>query len=111
MAIDVVTMTIAKNKAVKEAEGEFKATYKPQGDKTFEELTEPTDAQLGYVYNVTDGFVTDDRFIEGAGKRVKAGTNVMVVQRQTPDGKTVYKYDLMADNDAYQLDGENLIIG
>lgn len=42
-----------------------------------------TRAMGGYVYNVTDDFTTDARFIEGAGKKYKAGTNVEVADLST----------------------------
>lgn len=37
-----------------------------------------TSNMKGYVYNVTDQFTTDARFVEGAGKKYAAGTNVVV---------------------------------
>lgn len=37
-----------------------------------------TKTMTGYVYNVTNEFTTDARFIEGAGKKYSAGTNVAV---------------------------------
>lgn len=48
------------------------------GDITFEELTLlPDDKKAtGYVYCVTDDFVTDDSFVNGTGLSYTAGTNV-----------------------------------
>ena len=48
------------------------------GDITFEELTSlPDDKKAtGYVYCVTDDFVTDDSFVNGIGLSYTAGTNV-----------------------------------
>lgn len=37
----------------------------------------PTSASTGDMYNVTDAFTTTDSFAEGAGKKCKAGTNVV----------------------------------
>lgn len=37
----------------------------------------PTSASTGDMYNVTDAFTTTDSFSEGAGKKCKAGTNVV----------------------------------
>lgn len=70
------------------------SAYKVQGSKTFAQL--PTveqmsvsgaggaPAMLGYVYNVTDAFTTDNRFVEGAGKSYPAGTNVVCVFDSSP---------------------------
>ena len=43
----------------------------------------PTSDQSGYVYNITDDFTTDARFIEGAGKDYPAGTNVVIADLST----------------------------
>ena len=56
------------------------AVYKPQGPIAFANLPAPSASNLGYVWNVTDDFTTDSRFIEGAGKSYAAGTNVGVIQ-------------------------------
>ena len=37
----------------------------------------------GYVYNISDAFTTDARFIEGAGKKYSAGTNIAVADLST----------------------------
>lgn len=42
-----------------------------------------TQAMVGYTYNVTNDFTTDARFVEGAGKQQKAGTNVSVADLST----------------------------
>lgn len=47
----------------------------PQGTITFSELASVEKA-TGYVYNISDDFVTDESFREGAGKSYTAGTNV-----------------------------------
>lgn len=75
-------------------------TYKPVGSVEFSSLPTLAAALLGNVYNVSNDFTTDDRFIEGTGKSYPAGTNVAVVQ----DGET-YKYDAlsgMVDLSGYQ---------
>ncbi len=47
----------------------------PQGTIEFSEL--PTeDIKEGYLYNISNAFVTDERFEEGAGYSYPAGTNV-----------------------------------
>lgn len=67
------------------------SVYKPSGSKSFEELPELSEAALGNVYNVTDEFTTDARFVEGAGQKFPAGTNVVVVK--VAEG---YKFDALA---------------
>ena len=59
----------------------------PMGTITFAQLPTVT-AQAGYMYNISDGFTTDDTFNEGAGHEYPAGTNVYL----TADGK----WDCMA---------------
>ena len=55
--------------------------YIPRGSSTFAQLPATvTSSMLGYVYNVSDDFTTDARFIEGAGKDYPAGSNVVVVE-------------------------------
>lgn len=47
----------------------------PMGTVAFSELASAEKA-TGYVYNISDDFVTDNTFREGAGKSYTAGTNV-----------------------------------
>lgn len=54
--------------------------YKPQGAVAFADLPVPAQANLGFVYNVTDAFTTSDAFLEGAGRKYPGGTNVAAVQ-------------------------------
>ena len=65
--------------------------YVVKGNSAFANLPSTlTAAMSGYVYNVTDDFTTDSRFVEGAGKDYPAGTNVVIVNlgdATTPDMK------------------------
>jgi len=71
------------------------STYKAGGSVAFAALPTPDEAHLGFVYNVTDKFTTTAGFIEGAGSKHPAGTNVAIVA--VTDGEaTGYKYDVMA---------------
>lgn len=72
------------------------AVYKPGGSVAFEALPELTEANLGKVYNITNAFVTTDNFVEGAGKKYKAGADVGIVAVDQ-DGSTVYKYNVFAN--------------
>lgn len=58
------------------------AVYKPVGSVKFSELPlELTKAELGNVYNVTDAFKADARFVTvEAGENYPAGTNVAVIE-------------------------------
>lgn len=50
-----------------------------KGSSTFAGLPATlTEAMTGYVYNMSEEFTTDARFVEGAGKKYPAGTNVAV---------------------------------
>lgn len=80
------------------------ATYKPAGSIAFASLPTPAAGNLGNVYNVTNEFTTTATFLEGAGKKYPAGTNVVVIQ----DG-SAYKFDVMAgfiDLSGYQLSSD-----
>ncbi len=46
----------------------------PDGTITFEEL--PTEPKTGYMYNISNDFTTDDRFVDGAGIFYRAGANI-----------------------------------
>lgn len=82
------------------------SAYKAAGSKAFNELTAEllAAANEGKVYNVTNAFTTNANFVEGAGKKHTAGTNVVVVNvgtEETPE----YKYDVISsfvDLDNYQ---------
>lgn len=53
----------------------------PVGTVAFSDL--PTNPVVGYMYNISDDFITDDRFAEGPGIFYRAGANVY----WTADGK------------------------
>lgn len=63
--------------------------YVIRGNSTFANLPSVlTEAMNGYAYNVTDAFTTDARFVEGAGKKYPANSNVVVVDLSTYDAVT-----------------------
>lgn len=75
------------------------SAYKAGGSVAFASLPELAEANLGLVVNVTDRFTTTDSFVEGAGKKHPAGTNVAVVAVIEGEGEaavTTYKYDALA---------------
>lgn len=77
----------------------------PKGTVAYASLPTPAKANLGYMYNVSDAFTTDARFVEGAGKLYEAGANVYVVA-VTTGSSTEYKFDVFmgfVDLSGYQL--------
>ena len=65
--------------------------YTPVGSIPYAQLpATPSQAERGYVYNITDSFTTDSRFVEGAGIQCAAGTNVAVVLNGSQ-----YMYDVL----------------
>lgn len=74
--------------------GALSSVYKPAGSVAFASLPTPGADNLGNVYNVTDEFTTDDRFVEGTGQEYPAGTNVAVVE--TSSEPATYKFDVMS---------------
>lgn len=67
------------------------STYKAGGSVAFASLPELTENNLGLVVNVTEKFTATDSFVEGAGAKHPAGTNVAVVKIGED-----YKYDVLA---------------
>ena len=67
------------------------STYRAGGSVAFADLPELTEANLGLVVNVTDKFTTTEDFVEGAGIKHSAGTNVVVAQ-----AGGAYKYDVLS---------------
>ena len=67
--------------------------YKPQGSIVFSALpATPSADTYGYVWNITNDFTTDSRFVEGAGKQYSAGTNVGVIEQNG-----TYYYDVLGN--------------
>lgn len=68
------------------------SAYKAAGSSTFANLPTPAKALEGNVYNVTDAFKADAKFVDGeVGKSYPAGTNVVVIKVGS-----AYKYDVLA---------------
>lgn len=69
--------------------------YVMRGSSTFANLPSTlTVAMTGYVYNMSEEFTTDSRFIEGTGKKYSAGTNVVVANTGTSESPNM-KFDVM----------------
>ena len=84
----------ARNSAIAAA---ISSTYKPAGSKTVSELISSLliENNLGNVYNITDSGETTADFVEGAGKPIRAGDNVGIVDVGTSETPS-YKFDLLA---------------
>lgn len=68
--------------------------YKPAGSSTFANLPTPAASVLGKVYNMSESFTTDARFVEGSGISYPSGTNVVVVATGTNENP-VYMFDVL----------------
>lgn len=75
-----------------EIDGKISSVYKPAGSVSFADLPAASEANMGKVYNVTTAFTTTADFIEGAGKKHPAGTNVAIVST----GEGTYGYDALS---------------
>ena len=76
MAIDVVARAMAA-----QAQERADTAYVAGGSLAFENLPAPSAERLGYVYNITNAFVTTQQFVEGAGHTYIAGTNVGIIKQ------------------------------
>lgn len=68
--------------------------YEAKGSILFANLPTPSVSNDGWVYDVTDDFVTDSRFKTGAGQSYPGGTNVVIINDGTKENP-VYKYDVL----------------
>ena len=66
--------------------------YTPKGSIAFASLPAPVAGKVGWVYNITDAFTTDNHFIEGEGRDYPAGTNVVCAEISAGD----YGWDVLA---------------
>lgn len=70
----------------------------PMGSITFEELAN-ADKQVGYMYNVTDAFTTDDTFSVGPGHYFGPGNNILWTAQE--------QWDVMAASTVTGIKGNN----
>lgn len=76
-------------------DGIVSSVYKPSGSVAFANLPTLSASVLGNVYNMSDSFTIDNRFVEYDSQTTKsypAGTNVVVVDI----GSSTYKFDVLA---------------
>lgn len=96
-AADVYTRQEADTAIDNKVKAAVAGVYKVKGSVAFASLPALGSEGMkeGHVYNVTDAFTTTDDFLEGAGGKYPAGTNVVVVNEgsnETP----AYKFDCMS---------------
>lgn len=73
------------------------SVYKPAGSTTFELLPATSVDLVGNVYNITNEFTTDKKFISGeVGKKYPAGTNVVCIAVTGGEPDPDYKYDVLS---------------
>lgn len=74
------------------------SVYKPGGSistiSALPDITKEAAANHGKIYNIEAAFTTTADFVEGAGKKHPAGTNVVIVDVGTAE-KPSYKYDVL----------------
>jgi len=69
-----------------------------------------TRAMTGWTWNITDEFTTDERFVEGAGKKYSAGTNVSVADFSTYSAVTPASGDNPSTKGWYELVGGKYVL-
>ena len=105
-ASNLNTINAAKKYASEQIAAQIGSAYKAAGSTAFADLPTPEEAIEGYVYNVTDAFTADTKFITSEqSKQYPAGTNVVVVEVPgVEEAPSTYAYDVltgMVDLSAY----------
>ena len=97
--IDSLTTNLADNydtsaEVDEKISSAISSTYKAAGSVASVDAITADAEHEGYVYNVTTEFTTTDAFVEGAGVKYPAGTNVVVVE--IAGDPVSYKLDVMS---------------
>ena len=87
------TETYSKTEVDDKVSAALTSAIVPKGTVAYADLPTPAKANLGDMYNVSDAFTTDARFVDGASKEYAAGANVYVVA-VTAGSSTEYKFDV-----------------
>lgn len=88
-----------------EISSKISSVYKPAGsitpiadsDVADKKIIDPSlldEANVGKVYNVTGSFTTTENFVEGEGRTVQAGANIVVINTGTEESP-VLKFDVL----------------
>lgn len=97
------------NAAKTELQNSLGSAFRAKGSAAFADLPALDKTAKGDVYNVTNAFTTTADFVDGAGKNLPAGTNVVAVAVTTGKGDnatTTMKWDAltgMIDLSGYML--------
>ena len=91
---DAYTKTETDN-AISEAQA---SVLKPGGSLAAAEVVSSLLAagNLGKVYNLTEDITTTSDFVDGAGHKITAGTNIYIVDVDTTGETPTYKFDVLA---------------
>lgn len=84
---------------VDNAIGEAQASLlKPGGSLDADEVVAAllVEGNLGKVYNLNENITTDSNFVDGAGKKITAGTNIYIVDADETGSDPDYKFDVLA---------------
>lgn len=89
--------------------------YKAKGSIPFASrpsVATATEDMIGNVYNITDNFTTTAEFLEGAGKKYPAGTNIVIVDASTIsyDEVTPLGTENPKEEGWYELDGTTYVL-
>lgn len=87
------SQTYSKTEVDNKVSAALSSAIVPKGTVTYANLPTPAKANLGYMYNVSDAFTPDARFVVRASKKYEAGVNVYVVAITT-GSSTEYKFDV-----------------
>lgn len=92
LATNYYNKTQTDSKIDEKIAAKVSSTYKAAGTVQFASLPTLSATEEGKVYNISDAFTTTEDFVEGAGQRYPAGTNVVCID--TAD--EAYKWDVLA---------------
>lgn len=95
-------LAAAKTELQTEINSKISTAYKVKGSSTFANLPTPSEAEEGYVWNITEEFTTTAAFVEGANKKYPAGTNIVCIE----ESEGVFKFDVLSgfiDTDSFVL--------
>lgn len=98
-------LATTKTELQTEINSKISTAYKVKGSSAFASLPTPAETEEGNVYNVTDEFTTTEIFVEGAGQKYPAGTNVVCVE----ESEGVFKWDVLPgfiDTDSFVLNSD-----
>lgn len=91
--------------------GGLEGGFIPMGTILFEALPTASQDKKGWMYNISDEFVTDARFKDGSGKRYAAGTNVYLTADMLWDCLSGVVPTVNGKNgNSITLDGSDLLV-